>query len=225
MGREEDSRAGHRSRQRERLLASGAGALSDKELLEMLLYYAIPRVDTKPIAHELLERYGSIANILAADREEIRRISGIKDSAEILFSLLREVCVRGAAGKDLNSFFDKSYVSRYLLDLYGSLTTEHVYAFFLDNSGCLLAKQLIFRGGVSSAKFPLRPVTEGAIRSGACSVIIAHNHPSGSPIPSGDDIFTTDRVASHLSANDIELVEHYVVGRDSVIGILSQKMR
>ena len=211
MGREEDSRAGHRSRQRERLLASGAGALSDKELLEMLLYYAIPRVDTKPIAHELLERYGSIANILAADSEEIRRISGIKDSAEILFSLLREVCVRGAAGKDLNSFFDKSYVSRYLLDLYGSLTTEHVYAFFLDNSGCLLAKQLIFRGGVSSAKFPLRPVTEGAIRSGACSVIIAHNHPSGSLKPSRADADLTEKAHKAAQAVNIRMVDHVIV--------------
>lgn len=223
MDREQESRAGHRARQRQRLLNSGAEALPDKDILEMLLYYALPRVDTKPIAHELLSRYCTLGNILNADYDELKSVAGIKENAEVLFSLLKEVSRRVSEGRVYGSFFEPELAKSYILSLYEGAETELVYALFLDMHGSLLGKKLIFRGSVSSSKFSLRPVTEGVIRSGGTSVIIAHNHPSGSPIPSGDDILTTDDMAAHLAANDISLAEHYVVGKNSVTGILALK--
>ncbi len=211
---------GHRARQRKKLTDLGAERLSDKEILEMLLYYALPRVDTKPIANTLLDRFGSIENIINADPAQITDISGIKDNVCVFFALLKQVVERTSTPVERGNFFDSDTVSSYLKSLFFGADRELVYALFIDENGNLLDKQLIFSGNVSSAKLSLRPVTEGAIRTGGNNVIIAHNHPSGSSVPSSDDIYTTNAIGAHLSANEINLVEHYIVTSTKITGIL-----
>lgn len=213
-------RLGHRERQRQRFLSSDIKKLSDRDILEMILFYSIPRVDTKPIANELIKKYVTLQNILDADPDELVKVTGIKSNSLVLFRLIKETAERCAENRVFGNFFEPDFAKAYLKDLFRDAKTELVYALFLDEHGSLLSKQLIFKGGISSAKFSLRPVTEGSIRSGGNTVIVAHNHPSGSSIPSGDDIHTTKLMASYLLANEITLAEHYVVGSDSVTGII-----
>ncbi|MBR5779821.1 MAG: RadC family protein [Clostridia bacterium] len=211
---------GHRSRCKKRLLSEGAKSFSDTELLEMLLFYAVPRADTKPIAEALIEKFGSLNAVIRADLDELTSVPMLKDGARVLFSLLDELFARTGVCIGDKDLLEGEKLKEYLLDLYRERVNETVYALYFAADGEYIGKQVIFRGGISSAKFSLRAITEGIIRIGGKTVILAHNHPSGSLVPSSDDIISTKRIAAHLAANEIELLEHYIVGKDDVAGIM-----
>lgn len=215
---------GHRQRMKSNLLKNGSAGLDELDLLEMLLYYAVPRIDTRDIAKELLSKFGSMEGILDAEQGKIAETVGLKDGAEVLFALLREVLSRYGGTKSQASILEPEKMKKYLVDIYKGITAETVYALYFAKSGELVGKQLVFRGGVSSARFSLRTVTEGVIRSGGCSVVLAHNHPSDVLVPSADDILSTNRIAAHLAANDIELIEHYIVGSNDAVGFFAEKI-
>ncbi len=210
---------GHRKRMRDRFLDSGS-EMTDTDIVEMLLYYAVPRADTRRMAQSLVDTFGSLEGIIAADAGEVSKISGLKDNAEHLFALLRETVRRSGVRSASTSILEPEKLKNYLLRLYKGASAETVYALYFKPDGELAGKQLIFRGDMSSARFSLRTITEGVIRAGGNSVVLAHNHPSGSLVPSGDDMLTTKRIAAHLAANDITLIEHYIVGLDDCVGIL-----
>ena len=212
---------GHRGRMKQQVLKYGASNLNETELLEMLLYYVLPRCDTKEHAKKLLETFGSLGDILGSRVGALNSIPGLKDNAEVFFILLRELVSRFGMNPTDVSIHRPQTIKSYLVDLYKTAKEENVYAIYFNTDGCHVSTQLIFRGGISSAKFSLRAITEGAIRSGANSLILAHNHPSGVLVPSGDDIISTKRIASHLAANDINLIEHYIVGKDDAVGMFS----
>lgn len=213
--------SGHRERCRKRLLSKGGAALSELDLIEMLLFYAVPRADTRKTAEEMLERFGSLEEILNSPKGDIAKIKGLGDSAEALFLLIREVVKREGENYSGICRLNDESVKKYLIELYDGIVAETVYALYFSKEGKLVGKQIIFHGGISSVRFSLRTVTEGAIRAGGNAVILAHNHPSGSLVPSEDDVLTTKRMAMHLAANEIDLIEHYIVGKDDCAGILN----
>ncbi len=215
---------GHRQRMKSRLLKNGSAGLDELDLLEMLLYYVVPRIDTRDMAITLLDRFGSIEGILDAEQGKVSETAGLKDNAEVLFVLLRELFLRYGGTKSQASILEPEKMKQYLVDIYKGITAETVYALYFSESGELVGKQPIFRGEISSARFSLRAVTEGVIRSGGCSVVLAHNHPSDVLVPSEDDILSTNRIAAHLAANDIELIEHYIVGSNDAVGFFASKM-
>lgn len=215
---------GHRARQKDRVLNSGGYVLTDRELLEMLLYYVLPRIDTKPIADELLAKFGSIKGVLDADGGSLSQVKGIKENAEVFFLLLRQVSLRDAGAVGKGDLRDGKTATEFLLRVFEGVRSESVFAAYLGENGELLDSEFVFRGDISSARFPMRAVTEGVIRCRGRSVVIAHNHPSGSVIPSSDDIATTKRMAVHLAANDINLIEHYIVGAGECAGILEKSV-
>ncbi len=215
--------SGHRKRMRDKLLKNGISEMTEVDILEMMLYYVVPRADTRKMAEELIYKFGSIEGVLAAEQGEISKLSGLKENAEMLFMLIREVLKRSGVACADSSLLEPRKLKEYLINLYKGASAETVYALYFTPDGVLCGKQLIFRGGISSAKFSLRTITEGVIRTGGNSVVLAHNHPSGKLVPSGDDIISTKRIAAHLSANDIQLIEHYIVGEDDCIGILQVK--
>ncbi len=214
--------SGHRQRMRTKLLKNGISSLSDIDLLEMLLYYAVPRVDTRSTAEELIKRFGSLENVLSADIGEIKKFSGLKENAEVLFILLRELALRISPDDTAPELADRDGIKKYLLRLYRDFDVEVVYALYYNTAGAFVGKQMVFSGDVNSARFSLRTVTEGVIRAGGKTVILAHNHPSKSVVPSEDDILSTKRIGAHLSANEIDLEEHYIIGGDKCVGILAE---
>ena len=228
MAPEKDSKSvkvdhsGHRKRMKNTLVKKGASVMSDVELLEMLLYYAVSRADTRPTAEAMIERFGSLESVIAADVGDIKEFSGLKENAEVLFTLLRELITRVNPDDAAPDLADREGIKKYLIRLYRPFEVEVVYALYYNLSGAFVGKQMVFSGDISSARFSLRTITEGVIRAGGKTVILAHNHPSKSIVPSEDDILSTKRIAAHLNANEIDLVEHYIIGGEKCVGILAE---
>ena len=204
---------GHREKMRQRFMTGGLDAFADHEILELLLYYAIPRRDTNPIAHALMERYGSLPAVLAAPMEDLKRTEGIGESAAVLLHLVPQVCRRARlaqVGEDqvLNS---SERAGSYLLECFDGESREVIYQLCLDRKGKLLACKRLGEGSVASADLDVRRLVENAILTGASAVILAHNHPSGVAMPSDGDYTATMRVRAALNAIGIELADHIIV--------------
>lgn len=172
---------GHREKMRQRFMTGGLDAFADHEILELLLYYAIPRRDTNPIAHALMERYGSLPAVLAAPMEDLKRTEGIGESAAVLLHLVPQVCRRGPPGTGGRG------PGPQLLRAGGSVPAGvlrwgepggHLPA-VPGPQGKASGLQAAGRGRVASADLDVRRLVENAILTGASAVILAHNHPSG----------------------------------------------
>ena len=204
---------GHREKMRQRFLKSGLDAFADHEALELLLYYAIPRRDTNPIAHALMERYGSLSAVLAAPVEDLKKVEGVGESAAILLKLAPQL-YRKAKMSDAEQETVLSSVERvgaYLLDRFAGEKNEVVYQLCLDRKGKLLACKKLGEGGVTSADLDIRRLVENALLTGASAVVLAHNHPSGVALPSRDDYAATDRAKTALAVVDVALIDHIIV--------------
>jgi len=212
----------HRQRLKERLLAEGSQSLDDKTLLELLLSFALPRIDTRPLAAELLNRYGTLSRVFCAPIGDLTELNGIKMHTAILLTLMPELSRRFMTGEMAGSmsFHDEKIATEYLKGCFAGYKEEHVILLCLDNYGGLIKKSEIHSGSINSAAFSMRIITEIAISNDCCKVILAHNHPNGSVIPSNEDIYTTQRVAAALRINDIELVEHYIITVDKYTPIM-----
>ena len=204
---------GHREKMRQRFLKSGLDAFADHEARELLLYYAIPRRDTNPIAHALMERYGSLSAVLTAPVEDLKKVEGVGESAAVLLKLAPQL-YRKARLSDAEQETVLSSVERvgaYLLERFAGEKNEVVYQLCLDRKGKLLACKKLGEGGVASADLDIRRLVENALLTGASSVVLAHNHPSGVALPSRDDYAATDRAKTALSVVGVALADHIIV--------------
>ena len=212
---------GHRQRTKKKFLEHGLDSFSDHEVLELLLFYALPRGDTNPTAHALIDRFGSLAAVLDAPLEELVRVPGIGEGAAALLKLAPQVgrrylMSRASVGDIL---YSTQAAGKYIVPLFAGETEEAVYAVCLDGKYKVLGCRLLFRGSVNSAGVSVRRIVEAAISCNATSVILAHNHTSGPALPSEDDIKTTRRVRQALKAVDIELADHLIVADDDFVSL------
>ena len=204
---------GHREKMRSRFLSGGLEQFADHEALELLLYYAIPRRDTNPIAHALMERYGSLSAVLAAPVEDLKKVEGVGESAAILLKLAPQL-YRKAKMSDAEQETILSSVERvgaYLLERFAGEKNEVVYQLCLDRKGKLLVCKKLGEGGVASADLDIRRLVENALLTGASAVVLAHNHPSGVALPSRDDYAATDRAKTALAVVGVALTDHIIV--------------
>ena len=204
---------GHREKMRQRFLSGGLDHFADHEALELLLYYAIPRRDTNPIAHALMERYGSLSAVLTARVEDLKKVEGVGESAAVLLKLAPQL-YRKARLSDAEQETVLSSVERvgaYLLERFAGEKNEVVYQLCLDRKGKLLACKKLGEGGVASEDLDIRRLVENALLTGASSVVLAHNHPSGVALPSRDDYAATDRAKTALSVVGVALADHIIV--------------
>jgi len=210
---------GHRQKMRERFLRGGLESFADHEVLELLLYYAIPRRDTNPIAHALMNRYGSLSAVLSAPVEDLQKVEGIGQSAAILLKLAPQICHKARLAENaqetvLNS---SERAGKYLLEVFAEERNEVIYQLCLDRKGKLLACKRLTEGNVSHATLDVRKVVENAILTSASAVILSHNHPSGVALPSQEDYAVTKRVQMALETIGVELADHIIVAdRDFV---------
>lgn len=204
---------GHREKKRQQFLQHGLDSFADHEVLELLLFYAIPRKDTNPIAHALMDRFGSLDAVLAAPVEELCRVKGVGESAAALLKLTPQVYRRSrmAAAERERVLNSSQRAGDYLLELFTGETAEVLYELCLDRKGKLLACRRVGEGGVSSINVDLRKIVENALLTGASGVILSHNHPSGIALPSADDCAATVRVKEALKTVGLVLVDHIVV--------------
>ena len=203
----ENIHQGHREKMRQRFLKSGLESFADHEALELLLYYAIPRQDTNPIAHRLLERYGSLSAVLSAPAEDLKKVEGIGRKARL------------SDAAQSRAMTDVETVGAYLLERYAGETHEVVYQLCLDRKGKLLSCKRLNDGGASSASLDIRKVVENAILTSASTVILAHNHPSGIALPSDDDCAATTQAVQALQTIGVVLADHIIVADDDFVSM------
>jgi len=203
---------------KKRFSERGGKDFSDHELLEMLLYYAIPRQDTNKLAHKLLNEFGTLREVMNADPSRIEKVVGAGAGTAAFISLIFTVRKRIDALKYTSTKFiaDSAVkVGNYFVDYFRDLQDEEFCVMLLDNSFRLIEFRPLSRGSVNSVPIDVRALTKCAIMSGATQVILAHNHPSGLTVPSNDDINITSEVEASLSAVGISLLEHVIVNDTS----------
>ena len=205
---------GHRGRMRERLLRAGPDALADYELLEMVLYIALPRRDTKALARALLARFGSFAAVLAAPPNEIRAIDGVGPAGTATLKIVHAAALRlaraeVAAGPVLANW---DRLMDYLHAVLARERVEQVRVLFLDNRNRLIADEMLGRGTVNHTPVYPREVAKRALELAASALILVHNHPSGDPTPSADDVAMTKDVKAAATAVGVALHDHVIVG-------------
>ena len=204
---------GHREKMRKRFLQGGLEPFADHEALELLLYYAIPRRDVNPVAHALMERYGSLSAVLAAPVEDLKNVEGIGESAAVLLSLVPKIAkkARLADASQETVLSTTERVGDFLLERFAGELHEVVYQLCLDRKGKLLTCKRLTEGSVASADLDIRKIVENAILCQASAVVLAHNHPSGVALPSQEDYAATDRVQAALATIGVELADHIIV--------------
>lgn len=219
--------AGHRARMRERFLASGGEELPDHELLELLLYYSIPRCDTNELAHRLIEEFGSLSEVLEADIDLLCGIDGVKENTALYLKVIGETTRRYASGKldfkeDMRTVFDTpAKIAAFMLPRYLGINIERVYLLLFDNAMHMIDCYHVCDGSITGVALSIRRIVERAYRKGASAVILTHNHPGGIAAPSGDDIRLTRRLDEALRMMEIPLLEHYVFADRSYVPIMS----
>lgn len=218
---------GHRKRLKNRFLEQGLDGFTDIQVLELLLFYAIPRQDTNPIAHELLEKFGSLHQVLDAPVERLTQVKYITENAAVLLKLAPAILRYYQVDKiqEEMPLVTIQACGDYLKQFFIGKKNETVYLLCLDAKCKVLACRQVGEGGVNSANVPIRRVVEIALAEGASTVVLAHNHPSGIAIPSGEDVATTRRVAAALNAVDVILADHIVVADDDYVSMVQSGYR
>jgi DNA repair protein RadC len=205
----------HRRRVRERFLKSDGSAFADYELLELLLFHAIPRIDTKPIAKALIKKFGSYAAVLRAEPAELQTVSGVKQATAVMLRAVGVAAERLAREevieRDVVSSWDK--LVGYLRTAAGYGKTEQFRILFLDTKNQLIADEAQQRGTVNHTPVYPREVMKRALELGACAIIMVHNHPSGDPTPSRADIEMTKEVRDAGKKLGIALHDHVIIAR------------
>ena len=217
---------GHRQRLRDRFMESGASALADYELLELVLFRAIPRRDVKPLAKALIKRFGSFAETAAARPERLREIEGLGEAAIIEIKLAEAVATRLARGKiearqTLSSFID---VLDYCRTAMAYADREEFRVLFLDKRNALIADEVQGVGTIDHTPVYPREIIRRALELGASALILAHNHPSGDPTPSAADICMTKDIVAIAEPFGITVHDHLIVGKHGQTSFRSQKL-
>ena len=205
---------GHRGRMRLKLLSAGPEALADHELLEMVLFLALPRRDTKPLARSLLTRFGSFAAAIAAPLPELRRIEGLGEAGAAALKTVQAAALRLVRAEVMNqpvlSNWDR--LMEYLNAVMARERIEQFRILFLDNRNRLLADEAQARGTINHTPVYPREVVKRALELSATALILVHNHPSGDPEPSAADVETTRDIATALRPVGVVLHDHVIVG-------------
>ncbi|HET9813632.1 MAG TPA: DNA repair protein RadC [Sphingomicrobium sp.] len=213
VGRTQDEPSGHRARLRKRLLDAGPAGFHDYELIEYLLSLTIPRVDTKPLAKKLLEDSGGIGPLLSASAGQLRR-EGLTDATIAALKIAEATALRmleaRIEGQPVLSSWDA--LGDYLHAAMAHRRTEEVRVLFLNAKNVLIANEALWQGSVDEASVHVREVIARAIALGATALIIVHNHPSGDPAPSQQDIRMTRELVEAGRHMKVTVHDHVIVG-------------
>ena len=212
----DDQLRGHRNRVRERYLNTGLDTFQDYEALELLLFYAIPRKDTKSTAKNLIARFGSLPAVLDATLEELTE-AGLSPNAAVLLKLVpdmnRYYAVKtDGAGQKVHSTSDAGKI---LCAMFRHEQTESVRLLCLNAGGKVLKLALLNEGDINAVHFSVRKIVETALSAKAVSVILAHNHPGGTLTPSREDLDATNSAKAALSTVGIQLLDHLIISGDN----------
>lgn len=223
----EANHKGHRDRLKKRFAEQGLDTFTDIQALELLLFFAIPQKDTNPLAHALLDHFGSISQVLEANAEELKKVPGISDHAATLITLVVELgrFYQVDAAQRMECLTTLDACGEYMVPYFFGRNRETVFLLCLDAKCKVLCCKEIGEGSINSASISVRKVVETALSANATTVVLAHNHPSGVALPSGEDVETTRRVAAALGAVEIQLADHIVVAEGDYVSMAQSGIR
>ena len=213
MNKTSNPHAGHRSRMKERFRKEGLDSFEEHEVLELLLYFGIPQRDTNPLAHQLLEQFGSFKQVFAADYEQLLKIPGMTSSAALLLTMVPQLSRRYVqAVSDQTDLLNSSEkIGAFLIPKFTGWTEEVVYLLCFNNACKLLRCDLLSKGDLNSSDVDVRRLVEIAFQCKALNVVLAHNHPHGLAWPSAQDIQLTRSLIPVLRQLGLELLDHFIV--------------
>ena len=212
---------GHRDRVKQRFLREGLDNFEPHQVLEMLLFFGIPRKDTNELAHRLISQFGKFSRVLDAPFEELVKVEGVTVNAAVLLNLCGQMLQvyskdKYEAGVLLRTTDE---TGQFLLPYFMNKKNEAVALVCLDNRCKLINCSVVFDGSVNSTEINIRLILQQALLHNATAVVLAHNHPSGHALPSRDDVKSTMDIAKALSVADVRLLDHIVVADNDFVSM------
>lgn len=208
----ENLHGGHRQRLKQRFLENGADGFEKHQLLELLLFFGIPQKDTNPIAHKLLNQFGTIRGVLEASAEELCEVDGVSEHTATLLKLVPAIWKVAASEIDTTARYDSlNKIGQLLVKRYAGITVETVFLVLLDRSWHIIDIVNLGEGSVKQVRLDTRKLIEVTIRKNAAMALLAHNHPNGNLVPSADDLATTEEVARVFRSIHVDFLEHLLI--------------
>lgn len=217
----ENLHEGHRKRMKERFIKSGLDDFAPHNILELLLFYSIPRGDTNPVAHRLIDTFGSLSGVFDATPEELVKVDGVGESSAILISMIPQIARKYLEDKadTANIVGGCSDIGAFLLPKFVGRTNEALMMVSIDNKNKIISCSVVAEGTVDSAKVSRRKIMEEAMKVKSTRVILAHNHPCGVAVPSSEDVVMTKEIGRLFAQVGIELVDHIIVANDDYVSM------
>lgn len=222
---EEKDYIGHRKRLRKRYLENGYESLQDYEIIELLLTFVKQRVDTKPLAKQLIKKYGTIEEIFKADKKELENIDGIGEISAIFLKFIGDISAysfKEKTKKEKIAFRNKSQLLSYLRNDIGFSKNEEFKVLFLNSSNEIIEIESLFTGTIDKSAIYPRKILERALHYNARSLVFVHNHPSGNVMPSEKDKELTQEMKEFFRMVDIYVLDHIIITKDSHFSFLEE---
>ncbi len=213
---------GHRQRMRQRYRAEGLAGFAPHEVLELALFYAIPQRNVNPLAHRLIDRFGSLHGVLEATAEELQQVDGVGEYAATLLTLFSAVAKKSEQSRQgpRVALSSRAQAEKYCIALVGGEKREHFYAICLNAQMQVLGDALVAVGSLSEVPAYPRVVAQEVLSRGAHSVLLCHNHPGGSLLPSAMDMETTRQLADMLHRLEVVLCDHVIVANGQAFSMV-----
>lgn len=206
---------GHRKRLKDRFLKTGLDSFEPHEILELLLFYARPRIDTNEFAHELIKKFGTLSGVFDADIKDIANVKGVGENGAVLIKMIPQLASAYSLSQTESDVMDTSKkVCNHFFNYFIGTKNEQLRVACLDDNLRIVASGVVIEGGLSSIPMNVRKIIEFTYRSGCEMIIIAHNHPNGLPAASEADIAVTNQINSILRNVGIKLLDHVIVNKD-----------
>ncbi len=207
---------GHRDRLKSRFAEHGLESFNDINALELLLFYAIPRKDTNVMAHDLVDRFGSLSGVFDASLRELTEVPGIGENTALLIKLVPQMMKKCQLSKvnDIRVFRSSNDLGRFLVPRFMDERDEMALLLCLDSRKSLICCRVLNRGVVNAVDITVRRLVELALKNKAASLVLAHNHPEGIALPSREDEAFTRKAGEALRLMGMELVDHIIVAGD-----------
>ncbi len=214
----------HRQRLKEKFIEFGGDCLEDHELVELLLFYALPRQNTNELAHKLMNEYGRLSDILEADIESLTAFDGISTHSATLFKLILASINKYMNEQNdiVNAMLTPKNIDQYIKNLFYGHTNEIAYALLLDKDCVVKKVKKLATGTVNAAPLYPREVVKLAVNEKYPYMILAHNHPNGNAMPSQNDFSITKTIDLALNFVEVRLVDHVIVSGDKVTSMAKQ---
>ena len=203
--------ANHRERMREIYLKNGFDAFSEVEVLEYMLFFAIPRIDTNPIAHKLLDRFGNLGNVLEAPIEALMQVDGVGYHTALYLNLMLKVTNTYTKSKCSDKISGTNDAKAYCANLFTGKNVEEFYVICLSSLNHVISCDKLGTGSVSQVNIQIKDITRSIVLRNCERIIIAHNHPKGIARPSDEDMNFTRSILSNCIMNDVDVLDHIIV--------------